>query len=258
MKFKNIFIFAVLMLSTTASTAQKTQPSKCGPILLGQPLMAEVITGLNLLSPSETEHFYVTEWGDASQLEDPAYEYEKMVAESINQPQPFYNKENNRRGGIAAFNYNIYAEGYYRMVAGPKLFEKIKNQPWLEWDATTRKYKLRYGSTAAGLLRNYLKDGKVKVYRGVDQAGLDFIKRILSGDRSELSGDSFGYSDALFFTPDHVRARGTWASKAVIELELPENILPHIYAGIEFDYVEVALTPEALLSSIETAIIHLK
>lgn len=223
----------------------------CDENLSNGPSMSDVVTGLERLPEADKNWFFETEWGGPEELasDNDEYGYAKMLSNSLKIPQPFYNKRNQRVGGIGAYRNHIFAEGYYRAQA-ERIAPLIAQQPWLQWNSENQKYEVRRGYTAEVLLSDYVRDGKVTLYRGLSQEDL---KSMLDAQKDPKKFDAlFAKRDAIFFSPDK-RALNKWAADGIaIELELNTNDFDKIYAGLEYDYVEVALPPDALKNSLST------
>jgi|GEM_PF-3921602 len=234
-----------LFIALTAQASPQVCSEVFGPRVV--PPLSAVAQGLQKLKASEAPYFYVTDWGlDFITTPDDMFGYGKMMKQSFRRPMFFVNKENDRVGGIAAYKGNIFAEGYYREQDATKekpIRQMMRQQPWLEWNETTFSYIVKRGNPVRTLLAPWTKNGKVTIYRGLSK---DDLASVLEAQRTGRLEDLFVLRDCMFFTPDE-NVMQKWAVEGVyLETTLNEADFDLAYGGIEHNYVELALTPEAV------------
>lgn len=236
------------------ATPGRARPGR--PATAIHPSLEEVVTALGKLPAGEAGAFFETSWGPASQLiesGDP-YGYRPLITQSYRKPAPFYNKVNQRAGGVALFHGSIFAEGYYR-THPDAIRNLMTRQTWLEWNPQKRTFTSRRGNPAPLLTRPYVRDGKIRLYRGLSDRNLQMLFTARDGGPAEINA-IFERRDALFFSPDR-NVMSKWATDGrYIEITLDARYLGEVYAGIEYDYVEVALLPEALRRALPTLKVH--
>ncbi|MEN9529585.1 MAG: hypothetical protein RI932_1458 [Pseudomonadota bacterium] len=190
----------------------------------------------------------------------------RAINKSLTEPSHFYWLTGNGRtsfGGMALYKGDVFAEGFYRNRASGvegSLFERKKyeleelmnKQPWFEWNAQTKKFSPRLGSPGARLVAHISADqgmNAVTLHRGTNVKYSDKMSA-LGTLNSFLFGKNLG---GIFSTPDYDAAKG-WSNPVVLSSRInPKTLLEAltpqkadsnktatVYAGVEFDYVEVA------------------
>ena len=215
------------------------------------PTAVQIGKAYDLLQPGDEMYFERACIGMISYKAD-NFNFADKFKKSFQHPLAVLSNDNkNMGGGSVVFHGNIFAEGYFREL---KLTEKaggltttdlMKMQPWLQWHSETQAYTLEHGHMQAALLKSYVKDGKVTIYRGLGAHQMDQIKRLQAGDKTALAELFSGTHDALFFTPDLFAAK-KWADGYYIEITLDEADIEKLYTGIEYNYVEIAMPDPAL------------
>jgi hypothetical protein len=100
--------------------------------------------------------------------------------------------------------------------------------------------------TQSALLKPYLKDGKLTLYRGLNCAQADLFNRLRGGDLKVL-GELFRKErDALFFTPDEKTA-WNWSRGCYVEITFLEA---------DFDALYAVTDPRVLIKSIASLKVH--
>ncbi len=262
-RIASLTLSGLLLFSQVSSAAITCEGSLATPskneshLRKNQPSLENVVIGLNLLTPEEAETFYETSWGGADQLtNEPGdlYGYRKAIRDSYKKPQAYFNKMNHRMGGIAVYQGNVFAEAFYKMHPEP-FRDLMKKQAWLRWDEKNKKFIPERGNPASLLLQNYIINGKITLYRGLSLSDLQSMQKAQKGGSTEFDA-LFAQRDVLFFSPD-LRVVETWATEGkFIEVQINVADLDNVYAGIESDYVEVALLPSVVKNVLPNMIVH--
>lgn len=217
------------------------------------PTAAQISNAYDLLQASDSLYFMRPCIGGISYKAE-GFDFTNKFNGSFQHPLAVLSNDNaTMDGGSVVFHGNIFAEGYFREL---KLAEKegelttkdlIKMEPWLQWHPDTQAYTLERGHMQDALLKPYVKNGKIKIYRGLAAHQMDQIKRLQAGDKTALAELFSGTHDAMFFTPDLFAAK-KWADGYYIEITLNEADIENLYAGIEYNYIEIAMADPALFA----------
>jgi hypothetical protein len=185
---------------------------------------------------------------------------------SMTKPTHFYWLTGNGRtsfGGMALYKGDVFAEGFYRnrssgvqgalfsrKAYGPE--ELFLKQPWFEWNSQSKKFIAKLGNPSERILSHVVREQggtSLMLHRGTT---VKFAEK--TSALATLNSFPFGASlGGIFSTPSFEDAKG-WASPVVLSSRLELNQLsgstlpvqsgnekiPALYAGIEFNYVEVA------------------
>ncbi|MBO9666730.1 MAG: hypothetical protein J7501_07930 [Bdellovibrio sp.] len=221
-----------------------------------QPQVQDVEKALLSLTDSvEQQLFFYPNWGTDFLKPGTNHGSESKLSESYKSPQPFYNKRNNMDGGIVAYNGHIFVDAYFRdqrfQNPNPKYSsaELAQMQPWFRWDDQANVYRKEYGGSQMMLMQNFVgPDGRVKLYRGANLKNVKNLVALKNGDKSVLKSLFGTKSNGQFFTPD-LDAAKRWATGYVVEISVTPEMLMKSYVGIEYDYLEICLCEEDVLTS---------
>lgn len=232
----------------------------CAKLLNSQdrPQIQDVQRALESLeSPEERLLFYREEWGFDFLKPGNPYGTEKFLQDSYISPQPFYNKTNDRDGGIVMFRGHIFVDAYFRdqrgQVAEVKYTtaELAQRQIWFRWDPRTKTYSKEYGDMQVPLMEDLLQagNGQVTLFRGLNEEQVQQLLRLKKGETQVLKELFTPHRDALFFTPD-INAARKWSRGYFIEVILDRTHLKKSYVGIEYDYREIAIYDPTVLTQV--------
>ena len=232
------------------------------PAGLSLPNMHYVVKALSglLKKPEEAKYFYEPTWGpeEVKILANPVYHFDQRIEESLAEPTYLGNKMSLMAGGVGFFHYHMFAEGNFRQQkvvvynSKVKTADIAKTETWFEWHAETGTYLEHHGGAVKPLLTPYLLAGghRVKLYRGLSAAEAKLFTKLKKGDTEVLNQLFTARKDALFFTPDKKAAQMWGGEGRVVELTFDFSALAESYAGLEYNYVEVAIwQPEVLLAA---------
>jgi hypothetical protein len=231
-------IFLILVLLTAAHEAMSAPV--CLELFEKRPTLQNISDGLNLIDAKEKNlfNFLVMSRGGFT----PA-----LMEKSFHHPI--------LEGQVSIFHGHLFPEGYFRSLRGftqqkqglQTTAELERNEPWLKWDAMNGRYVLKRSDTIETLLTPYTENGQVTLYRGVTSENeAAVLKKFLAGKTSAIKSLFNEKRDAIFLTPDRASA-DKWAQEYILEMTLDLSQLKGTYAGIEADYVEVAISDIALL-----------
>lgn len=257
---KMSFIGKMSIFSTIVMVAGFFMPSqsaaisagKCSAIFSTQersPLIQDIQKAMESLTSSQEQLlFYIPEWGLDFLHPKNMYGTEQMLVDSYKSPQPFYNKKNERDGGIVMFHGHIFVDAYFRdqrfmnRSSALTTAQLAKSQPWFRWDKQTQTYQKQYGGSQALLMEDCLRAGGngIKLYRGLNASEVKNLQALKEGKLEVLKEIFSGRTDALFFSPD-IKAAKTWSDGYYIEVTVTPEMLMKSYVGIEYDYREVAI-----------------
>lgn len=258
-------LFTLLIISVGISSFTLASPLLCKDLFPKNLKSRQVVQALKLLPPETADLFYEVDWGI-----DAVKDYLKVseaLEKNDDEPIPLENKQALRSGGMTIFRNNIYPDQYFRKLSWSSSTEGTHftpqelsyRQPWLKWMNKENKYILQFGSTNQSLLSPYIKNGKIKLYRGTSERAAQIFEQAQKENQAESIHKLFERIEALLFTPDKTAAQG-WSRGYVIEIEFDASLLMNVsdvYAGVEYNYVEVALiNPDILKKSISRVVLH--
>lgn len=210
--------------------------------------------GENFFEPTNTRE-------DLTILQNPVYPFNERILESNTKPTYLGNKLSLMAGGVGFFHMNMFAEGNFRQQKVVKQNKNLKTselartETWFEWQPQKLVYAEHHGNAVTPLLEPYLipKTRKVKLYRGLSIEEAKLFARLKKGETAMTGELLTARRDALFFTPDIEMAQKWGEHGRYIEMTFELSSLQKSYAGLEFDYVEVAIwQPEVLVEAIST------
>ncbi|QDK37715.1 hypothetical protein [Bdellovibrio sp. NC01] len=237
------FILSVLFFSLpTIASAEWL----CSEIFETQPSAAQIRTALLSTQGTDRLHFLRPSYTPPIEMN----EYPRLVNESYQHIVAI-------DGGSVLFHGNIFAEGYFRQTrlgkpqaTAPSTQSLIETQTWFQWDGG--KFTEQKTLPQIELLRPFIKDGFVTLYRGLNREQVQQMKSAKAGAAQSLNELFPANRDALFFTPDYESAR-KWSKGYVAEIKVAVEDLKNIYTGIEYDYVEVAIpSGDVILKALQT------
>ncbi len=277
-QLKFIILLLLVFTGTHAYSSGAFASTAAQSISVPHATKEKLAEALSQLPAKEQIFFFQADYGTAQEeFASPGddFQYQVQLNQSYSAPVWFHNLNDMNSGGVAAFNGHVFSEGFYRLAVSHgyttdrATLQQV--QPWLEWDTQNSRYNIRHGNSAQALLSPLVTNGKVKLYRGTDKRGLDYVEKVKNGDFSAMKNGTFGYfssmsggvtteADSLFFTPTKQIAAEKWRGQdpggGYFEIELSSADFDKVYAGIEFTYIEVAFSPEALQNSASSIVIH--
>jgi hypothetical protein len=189
----------------------------------------------------------------------------RFINESLTKPSYFFvltGNGSNTFGGMTLYKGDVFAEGFYRNRSSgvqEQLYprraysatEIMTQQPWLEWNSSSRSFTPKVGSPAVRIAQHIQKEQGADFatfHRGTNVKYSDKAKALAS-----LNNYPFGNFGGIFTTPSFEAAKG-WASPVVLSAKIdpseffkkitvasPERgNLPGVYIGIEYGYPEIA------------------
>ncbi|MBS1972503.1 MAG: hypothetical protein JSU04_19510 [Bdellovibrionales bacterium] len=240
----------------------------CGqvfPVPHSVPNMHHVVAALTglLQKPAESKYFYEPNWRqeEIGILANPVYNFAQRIEDSKTAPTYLGNKMSLMAGGVGFFHYNMFAEGNFRQQKVVVYDSKVrtadiaKTETWFEWHPESGTYQERRGGTVKPLLTPFLMaDGhRVKLYRGLSAEQAELFARLKKGDTEVLNQLFTARKDAVFFSPSKEAAKLWGGEGRVVELTFELSDLMESYAGLEYNYVEVAIwQPEVLMAAISS------
>lgn len=240
----------------------------CGqvfPVPHAVPNMHHVVAALAglLQKPAESKYFYEPNWGqeEIGILANPVYNFGERIEQSASAPTYLGNKMSLMAGGVGFFHYNMFAEGNFRQQKVVIYNSKVrtadiaKSETWFEWHPETGTYQEHQGGTVKPLLTPFLMaDGhRVKLYRGLSADQAKLFTKLKKGDTEVLNQLFTARKDAVFFSPNKEAAKLWGGEGRVVELTFELSDLLESYAGLEYNYVEVAIwQPEVLMAAISS------
>lgn len=242
MNLKAVLISVLLFSLPTIASAEWL----CSEIFETQPSAAQIRTALLSTEGEDRLHFLRPSYTPPIELT----EYPRLVNESYQHIVAI-------DGGSVLFHGNIFAEGYFRQTrlgkphtTAPSTQSLIETQTWFQWDG--KRFTEQKSLPQLELLRPFIKDGFVTLYRGLSGEQAQQMKSAKGGTAQSLKELFPANRDALFFTPDYESAR-KWSKGYVAEIKIAVEDLKNIYTGIEYDYVEVAIpSGDIILKTLQT------
>lgn len=217
--------------------------ASCLPIQLkalgAVPGVAQIKKALERLGPEDRPLFMRAFIGFVPLDSDKLNLSEKFQA-SFESPQALFSNDSpTADGGSTLFHGNIFVEGYFRVsgilkkLKGESMAQVRDEQPWLRWRPEIGEYQLEHGGTQMPLLEPYLRNGKLTLYRG--------LTRGLTQAPPQKE---------VFFTPNLETAKAWARSGNYLEITLDPSEIRDLYAGIEYNAVEVAILDSRILDRI--------
>lgn len=227
-------------------------------------------------TPVELQNYFSkNKYSDYVKSEFEYIDFTGLIQKSYKIPCPIYNKARiiQAGGGMVMFFRHIFAEGYYRSKFNnddsntDNFYYMTKNQPWFEWNG--KSYNLRRGQTVKTILKQCAgKNGDLILYRGAYPEEFEGFLKLRNGQKPTkpvVSSSSAGPTKCpkvFFLTPDKLKAVD-WSKGVVEKITFPASVWQNwndesgLYAGIEYDYVEIALYRDPAIAFFQKNVIKL-
>ena len=138
------------------------------------------------------------------------------------------------RGNIYGWRYQAQKQNQFRLKGGISWDQIAAHQPWLEWQSDARKFILRVGEAAAGILKTYTPDEKITLYRGTvpnESWFLASLQKMIAANACD--------SDVLKSLSHRARTSSQVHQAAEKELQQPASscsqIVEHLIAALASD-----------------------